>query len=80
MVIEALEDELAMALWKEPFEALPLKLKLVVPSNLQFLNLEPKELLKELKYWFLREGETLHVIISSTLDKSQEGKLKKLLR
>ena len=38
-----------------------------------------KELPKELKYLFLREGETFPVIISSALDGSHEGKLKKSL-
>ena len=69
-----------MAMWKEHFESLPPKLKLAVPSNLQFPDLELKELLKELKYLFLGEGETFPVIISSTLDESQEGKLKNLVR
>ena len=39
-----------------------------------------KELPKELKYLFLGEEKTFPVIISSALDESQEGKLKKLLR
>ena len=39
-----------------------------------------KELPKELKYLFLGEEKTFPVIILSALDKSQEGKLKKLLR
>ena len=69
-----------MALWKEQFELLPPKIKLAVPSNLQFPELELKERPKELKYLFLGKGETFLVIISSTLDRSQEGKLKKLLR
>ena len=69
-----------MALWKEQFESLPPKMKLATPSNLQFPELELQELPKELKYLFLREGETFPIIVSSTLDGSQEGKLKKFLR
>ena len=78
-MLEAWEKELVMVLWKEQFESLPPKIKLVVPSNIQFLDLELKELLKELKYLFLGEGKTFPMIISSTLDVSQESKLKKLL-
>ena len=59
-----------MALWKEQFESLSPKLKLAIPSNLQFLEFELKELLKELKYLFLGKGDTFRVIISSTLDGS----------
>ena len=69
-----------MGLWREQFESLPPKLKLVVPSNLQFLNLELKKLPKELKYLFLGEGKTIPVIILSALDRLQEVKLKKLLK
>ena len=55
--MESLEDELVMVLWKEHFEALPPKLKLVVPSNLQFPDLELKELPKELKYLFIATAQ-----------------------
>ena len=54
-------------------------MKLVVPSNLQFSKLKLKELPMELKYIFLGEGRTFPIIISSTLNELQEGKLKKLL-
>ena len=57
-----------MTMWKEHFESLPRKMKLTVSSNLQFLELELKELPKELKYKFLRECRTFSVIISSALD------------
>ena len=80
MVMKAWEGVLAMELWKEHFETLPPNLKLAVLSNLQFLDLELKELPKELKYLFLGEGKTFPVIISSTLDESQEDKLKMLLK
>ena len=33
-ILEAWEEEFAMGLWREQFEALPPKLKLGVPSNL----------------------------------------------
>ena len=69
-----------MGLWKEQFQALPLKLKLAVPSNLQFPDLDLKELPKELKYLFLGEEKTFHVIVSSALDESQKGKLKMQLK
>ena len=54
-VLEAWEEELAMGLWREQFESLQPKLKLVVPSSLQLPDLELKELLRELKYLFLGE-------------------------
>ena len=65
-----------MGLWREQFEALLPKLKLAVPSSLQFPEFDLKELPKELKYLFLGEEKTFPVIISSALDESQEGKLK----
>ena len=68
-----------MALWKEHFKSLPPKMKLAVPSNLQFPELELKEFQKELKYIYLREGRTFSVIVSSSLNELQEGKLKRLL-
>ena len=43
-ILEALEEEFVMGLWREQFEALPPKLKLAVPSNLQFPDLDLKEL------------------------------------
>ena len=67
-IFEAWGEELSMTLWKEHFESLPPKIKLVVPSNLQFSELELIELPKELNYLFLGEGKTFPVIISSTLD------------
>ena len=69
-----------MGLWRKQFEALPPKLKLAVPSSLQFAELDLKELPKELKYFFLGDDKTFPVIISFALDESQEGKLKMLLR
>ena len=69
-----------MGLWREQFEALLLKLKLAVPSSLQFPELDMKELPKELKYLFLGDDKTFPVIISSPSDELQESKLKKLLR
>ena len=57
-----------MGLWREQFEALPPKLKLAIPSSLQFLELDLKELPKELKYIFLGDNKTFPVIISSALD------------
>ena len=79
-VLEVMEEELVMGVWREQFEALPPKLKLVDPSSLQFLELDLNELPKELKYLFLGEEKTFLVIVSSTLDESQEGKLKMWLK
>ena len=45
-VLEAVEEKLVMGLWREQFETLPPKLKLTVPSNLQFSNLDLMELPK----------------------------------
>ena len=72
-MLEAWEEELSMAPWKEQFESL------TIPSNLEFSKLELKGLPKELKYLILGEGKTFYVIISSALDELQESKLKKLL-
>ena len=69
-ILEALEEEFALGLCREQFEALPPKLKLAVPSSLQFPDLDLKELPKELKYLFLGEDKTFPVIISSALDES----------
>ena len=57
-VLEKMGEEIAIGLWREQFEALPPKLKLAVPSSLQFPELDLKELPKELKYLFLGEEKT----------------------
>ena len=62
--MEELGEEFVMGLWREQFEALPPKLKLAVPSSLQFPKLDLKELPKELKYLFLGDDKTFPVIIS----------------
>ena len=51
-----------------------------MPSNLEFPELELKELLKELKYVFLGKEKTYPVIISTELQKEQKNKLIKLLK
>ena len=51
-ILEKMGEEIAMGLWREQFEAMPPKLKLAVPSSLQFPELDLKELPKELKYLF----------------------------
>ena len=50
------------------------------PSTKQALVLELKELPSHLKYFFLGNNNTLPVIISAHLDKSQEKTLLKILR
>ena len=67
-------------MWTTHFEPLSPKTTLTVPSNLQTPKLELKELPKELKYAFLGNNETYPVIISSSLDSSQENKLISLLQ
>ena len=78
-MVEAWEEEIAMALWKEHFKSLPPKIKLAVPSSLHFPVLDLKEIPKELKYAFLGVGRSIPIIISSYLDDILEGKLKRLL-
>ena len=54
-------------------------MELVVSSNLQFLEIDIKQLPKELKYTFLIEEKTAGVNILFGLDDDQEGKLTRLL-
>ena len=67
-ILQAWEEKIAMAMWKESFESLPPKIKLVIPLNLWFVELDLKELPKELKYTFLGEGKTFSVIVLFALD------------
>ena len=78
-MLEAWKEEISMAIWIDHFETLPQKIKFEVLLNLQFLELELKELLKELKKAFLGERRTFLIIILFALDDIQEGKLTRLL-
>jgi len=62
-------------LWKPNVEPLPLPTSVPVPSVIEPPELELKPSPETKKYSFLGELETLPVIISSHLDKDQEGKL-----
>ena len=74
------EETNAEAFWSTHYEPLSPKTKLVVPSNLEFPDLDLKELPKELKYVFLGKEETYPVIKSAKLENEQEGKLIQLLK
>jgi len=56
-------------------EPLPVSTSVPVPSIIEPPKLELKSLTNTLKYAFLGDSKTLHVIISSHLDQDQEGKL-----
>ena len=62
-------------LWKPKVEPLPMSAFVPVPSIIEPPKLELKPLPDTLKYVFLGDYETLHMIISSHLDEDQEGKL-----
>jgi len=61
--------------WNFKVQPLPMSTSVPVPSIIEPPKLELKSLPDMLKYAFLGESETLPVIISSCLDKDQEGKL-----
>ncbi|KAL5725417.1 hypothetical protein ACHQM5_008564 [Ranunculus cassubicifolius] len=65
--------------WKARFEELPCGAT-SLPSSVQFPRLELKPLPSELKYAFLGEADTFHVVISSSLDANQEERLLAVLR
>jgi len=65
--------------WRPKVEPLPLSTSVHVPSIIEPPKLELKPLPETLKYAFQGGSETLHVIISSHLDKDQEGKLLDIL-
>ena len=52
----------------------------LLPSIVQALEIELKQLLGHLKYAFLGEGDTLPVIISNKLSKEQEERLVEVLK
>jgi len=60
---------------KPKVEPLLVLTSIPVPSIIEPPKLELKSLPDTLKYAFLGDSETLHVIISSHFDKDQEGKL-----
>jgi len=62
------------SIWRPKVEPLPLSTYVPVPSIVEPPKLELKSLPDTLKYTFLGESKTLHVIISH-LDKDQEEKL-----
>ncbi|XP_058189174.1 uncharacterized protein LOC131306767 [Rhododendron vialii] len=78
------EDEAcAISSWTpkfEEFEELPLIEKKVLPSSVEPPKLELKPLPHTLKYVFLGDNETYHVVISSSLRNQQEMELINLLR
>ncbi|XP_058223084.1 uncharacterized protein LOC131332803 [Rhododendron vialii] len=78
------EDEAcAMNSWIpkfEEFEELPPIEKKVLPSSVEPPKLELKPLPDTLKYAFLGDNETYHVVISSSLENLRETKLINLLR
>jgi len=61
--------------WKTKVEPLSVSTSVHVPSIIEPPKLELKPLSDTLKYAFLGDSETLHVIISSHLDKNQKWKL-----
>ncbi|XP_074300177.1 uncharacterized protein LOC141631399 [Silene latifolia] len=63
------------------YEKAPLTLptEKLLPSIVQAQKVDLKPLPEHLKYVFLGDGDTMPVIISSTLTKEQEGKLVKVL-
>ncbi|KAL2243765.1 UNVERIFIED_CONTAM: Transposon Ty3-G Gag-Pol polyprotein [Sesamum indicum] len=73
-------DSLRILPTKTAFIELPHSHTKIVPSILQALALELKELPKHLKYAFLGENKTLPVIISSKLTDLEEEKLIRVLR
>ncbi|CAL8089120.1 unnamed protein product [Prunus armeniaca] len=62
------------------FESLPPPTNKVLPSIVQALELELKQLPKHLKYAYLDENETLPVIIASHLEPNDEKKLLRVLK
>ena len=60
--------------------SIPISTNKLLPSVEQAPELELKALPKHLKYVFLREDDTLPVIVSSTLTKQQEDKLVAVLK
>ncbi|GFS36375.1 hypothetical protein Acr_00g0045610 [Actinidia rufa] len=66
--------------WAPRFEELPPIEEKILPSNVQTPKLELKPFPFTLKYAFLGKDETFPVVISSSLEESQETKLLELLR
>jgi hypothetical protein len=66
--------------WRPKIEELPPQSIESIPSSVQTLKPDLKPLPFNLKYSFLRENETFHVIISFKLNAHQEGKLLQTLK
>jgi len=66
-------------LWRRKVEPLPLSTSVPISSIVEPPKLELKPIPSTLKYAFLEESETLSIIISSHLDKSQEEKMLDIL-
>ena len=64
----------------DSFLSIPLATNKVLPSVVQAPKLELKALPQHLKYAYLGEGDTLPVIVSSTLSKQQEERLLDVLK
>uniref|UniRef100_A0A2N9EJX0 Reverse transcriptase domain-containing protein n=1 Tax=Fagus sylvatica TaxID=28930 RepID=A0A2N9EJX0_FAGSY len=78
------EDEgcevMELNFWKQRFEELPKSKNKALPSSVAIPKLELKQLPSELKYAFLKSGDTFPIVISSKLTVEQEGRLVKLLK
>ena len=73
-------DVLEVNGWTPKFEPLPPNEDKALPSEERPPKLEPKPLPTHLKYAFLGEEETFPVIISSSLDLTQENQLLEILK
>ena len=67
-------------MWNERFEVVPPSTSLGMLSTFEAPKLDLKPLPQELKYAFLGEDETYHVIVSSKLNSPQESELLKVLK
>ncbi|XP_058217329.1 uncharacterized protein LOC131328401 [Rhododendron vialii] len=74
------EDVCGTDIWSPKFEGLPPLESKTLPSSIQSPKLELKVLPKTLKYAFLGEHETYPVVISSSLNGSQESQLLEILK
>uniref|UniRef100_A0A2N9HFB1 Reverse transcriptase domain-containing protein n=1 Tax=Fagus sylvatica TaxID=28930 RepID=A0A2N9HFB1_FAGSY len=66
--------------WRPRFKELPKSELKPFPSSIEIPKLELKQLPSELKYAFLKSGDTFHVVISSKLTVEHEGRLVNLLK
>ena len=66
--------------WISRFEELPPRESRMIPSEDRFPSLELKKLPSHVKYAFLGEDDTFPVVVSSSLEKEQEGMLLNVLK